>query len=118
MRKGEQLSGQHPRPHVPPCSCFKASKKGMLSSEPHSFASWAYQVLARSSDHQLSCMQAFAAVSGSGSASLVLLLTELTGLYAISTVLLIRKQLPLKYRCAHLSALSQRARCIGESSMP
>ena len=45
-------------------------------------------------------MQAFAAVSGSGSASLVLLLTELTGLYAISTVLLIRKQLPLKYRCA------------------
>ena len=46
-------------------------------------------------------MQAFAAVSGSGSASLVLLLTELTGLYAISTVLLIRKQLPLKYRCAH-----------------
>ena len=44
--------------------------------------------------------QAFAAVSGSGSASLVLLLTELTGLYAISTVLLIRKQLPLKYRCA------------------
>ena len=43
-------------------------------------------------------VQAFAAVSGSGSASLVLLLTELTGLYAISTVLLIRKQLPLKYR--------------------
>ena len=43
-------------------------------------------------------LQAFAAVSGSGSASLVLLLTELTGLYAISTVLLIRKQLPLKYR--------------------
>ena len=48
-------------------------------------------------------MQAFAAVSGAGSASLVLLLTELTGLYAISTVLLIRKQLPLKYRCAEFS---------------
>lgn len=31
----------------------------------------------------------------------MLLLTELTGLYAISTVLLIRKQLPLKYRCVH-----------------
>ena len=46
----------------------------------------------------LRSVQAFAAVSGSGSASLVLLLTELTGLYAISTVLLIRKQLPLKYR--------------------
>ena len=49
-------------------------------------------------------MQAFAAVSGSGSASLVLLLTELTGLYAISTVLLIRKQLPLKYRCTYLTS--------------
>ena len=32
--------------------------------------------------------------------SLVLVLTELTGMYCISSVLLIRKQLPLQYRCA------------------
>ena len=41
----------------------------------------------------------FAAVSGGGNgAGLLLVLTELTGLYAISTILLIRKQLPPKYR--------------------
>ena len=44
-------------------------------------------------------VQFFFAISGAGnSTSLVLVLTELTGLYAISSVLLIRKQLPLKYR--------------------
>lgn len=43
--------------------------------------------------------QVFTAVSGTGNGSgLLLILTELTGLYAISTILLIRKQLPLKYR--------------------
>ena len=47
--------------------------------------------------------KAFAAVSGSGSgAGMLLVLTELTGLYAISTILLIRKQLPPKYRCGHM----------------
>ena len=46
------------------------------------------------------CVQFFFAISGAGnSTSLFLVLTELTGLYAISSVLLIRKQLPLKYRC-------------------
>ena len=45
--------------------------------------------------------QVFSAVSSGGSgAGLLLVLTELTGLYAISTILLIRKQLPPKYRCA------------------
>ena len=45
------------------------------------------------------CLQFFFAVSGAGNTtSLVMVLTELTGLYAISSVLLIRKQLPLKYR--------------------
>lgn len=44
-------------------------------------------------------VQFFFAVSGAGNTtSLVMVLTELTGLYAISSVLLIRKQLPLKYR--------------------
>ena len=38
--------------------------------------------------------------SGGSGAGLLLVLTELTGLYAISTILLIRKQLPPKYRCA------------------
>ena len=43
--------------------------------------------------------QLFFAVSGAGnSTTLVLILTELTGFYALSTVLLIRKQLPPKYR--------------------
>ncbi len=46
-------------------------------------------------------VQFFFAVSGAGNTtSLVMILTELTGLYAISSVLLIRKQLPLKYRQA------------------
>jgi hypothetical protein len=46
-------------------------------------------------------LQVFSAVAGGGSgAGLLLLLTELTGLYAISTILLIRKQLPPKYRRA------------------
>lgn len=46
--------------------------------------------------------QLFFAVSGAGNiAILVMLLTELTGLYAISSLLLIRRQLPLKYRCGH-----------------
>ena len=44
--------------------------------------------------------QVFSAISGSGNTTtLVLLVTELMGLYAISSLLLIRKQLPLKYRC-------------------
>lgn len=48
----------------------------------------------------------FFAVSGAGNTtSLVMILTELTGLYAISSVLLIRKQLPLKYRGAITEAL-------------
>ncbi|KAK9914979.1 hypothetical protein WJX75_003304 [Coccomyxa subellipsoidea] len=48
----------------------------------------------------------FTAVSGAGNGSgLLLILTELTGLYAISTILLIRKQLPLKYRAIITDAL-------------
>jgi Abscisic acid G-protein coupled receptor len=44
--------------------------------------------------------RAFSAIAGgSNSTTLVLLLTELMGLYAISSLLLIRKQLPLRYRC-------------------
>lgn len=44
-------------------------------------------------------LQVFFAVSGSGNGmSLVLILTELTGMYAISSVLLIRRQLPQQYR--------------------
>jgi golgi pH regulator len=43
--------------------------------------------------------RAFSAIAGGGnSTTLVLLLTELMGLYAISSLLLIRKQLPLRYR--------------------
>ena len=50
-------------------------------------------------NHLCHCLQFFFAVSGAGNTtSLVMVLTELTGLYAISSVLLIRKQLPLKYR--------------------
>ena len=49
-------------------------------------------------------MQFFFAVAGGGNGrSLVLVLTELTGMYCISSVLLIRKQLPLQYRCAAAS---------------
>ncbi|GMH35755.1 hypothetical protein BSKO_03623 [Bryopsis sp. KO-2023] len=41
----------------------------------------------------------FSALSGAGNISiLVLLLTELTGMYAISSLLLIRQKLPVKYR--------------------
>ena len=48
---------------------------------------------------RVSMAQLFFAVSGAGnSTTLVLILTELTGFYALSTVLLIRKQLPPKYR--------------------
>ncbi|KAL3150850.1 hypothetical protein ABBQ32_000603 [Trebouxia sp. C0010 RCD-2024] len=48
----------------------------------------------------------FFTVSGAGNTtSLVMVLTELTGLYAISSVLLIRKQLPLKYRATITEAL-------------
>ncbi|CAL8468873.1 g8414 [Coccomyxa elongata] len=48
----------------------------------------------------------FTAVSGAGNGSgLLLILTELTGLYAISTILLIRKQLPLKYRAIITDAM-------------
>lgn len=47
----------------------------------------------------VTAVQVFFAVSGAGNATtLVLILTELTGLYAISSMLLIRKQLPVKYR--------------------
>ena len=43
--------------------------------------------------------QLFFAVSGAGSGTvIVLIMTELMGLYAISSVVLIRKQLPLRYR--------------------
>ena len=43
--------------------------------------------------------QFFFAVAGGGNGrSLVLVLTELTGMYCISSVLLIRKQLPIQYR--------------------
>ncbi len=49
--------------------------------------------------------QLFFAVSGAGSSTtLVLILTELTGFYALSTVLLLRKQLPPKYRRACAAA--------------
>ena len=49
--------------------------------------------------------QLFFAVSGAGSSTtLVLILTELTGFYALSTVLLLRKQLPPKYRRARAVA--------------
>ena len=45
-------------------------------------------------------VQFFFAVAGGGNGrSLVLVLTELTGMYCISSVLLIRKQLPILYRC-------------------
>ncbi len=45
-------------------------------------------------------MQVFSAISAVGNTTtLVLLVTELMGLYAISSLLLIRKQLPIKYRC-------------------
>ena len=45
-------------------------------------------------------VQFFFAVAGGGNGrSLVLVLTELTGMYCISSVLLIRKQLPIQYRC-------------------
>lgn len=45
-------------------------------------------------------VQIFFAVSGEGNmTTLVLTLSELMGFYAISTILLIRKQLPPKYRC-------------------
>ena len=45
--------------------------------------------------------QLFFAVSGAGSGTvIVLIMTELMGLYAISSVVLIRKQLPLRYRYA------------------
>lgn len=47
------------------------------------------------------CAQIFFAVSGAGTGtSTVLILTELMGLYAISSIVLIRKQLPAKYRHA------------------
>lgn len=50
--------------------------------------------------------QLFFAVSGAGnSTTLVLILTELTGFYALSTVLLLRKQLPPKYRRGRACAL-------------
>jgi hypothetical protein len=43
--------------------------------------------------------QVFSAISAVGNTTtLVLLVTELMGLYAISSLLLIRKQLPIKYR--------------------
>lgn len=49
-------------------------------------------------------LQIFFAVSRNGVSNLlVLLLTELMGLYAISSVVLIRKQLPQKYRSAAFS---------------
>ena len=42
----------------------------------------------------------FSAISAVGNTTtLVLLVTELMGLYAIFSLLLIRKQLPIKYRC-------------------
>ncbi len=44
--------------------------------------------------------QIFKAVKGSAMAShLVLLLTQVTGAYSVSSLLLIRKNVPLKYRC-------------------
>ena len=44
-------------------------------------------------------LQIFFAVSGAGSGTvMVLLLTELMGLYTVSSVVLIRRQLPQKYR--------------------
>mmetsp|Transcript_21307 Transcript_21307/g.64114 ORF Transcript_21307/g.64114 Transcript_21307/m.64114 type:complete len:476 (-) Transcript_21307:3142-4569(-) len=43
--------------------------------------------------------RAFSAIAGGGNVTtLVLLMTELMGLYAISSLLLIRKQLPVRYR--------------------
>ena len=43
--------------------------------------------------------QLFSAVTGAGSGTtLVVVMTELTGLYAISSIMLIRKQLPSRYR--------------------
>ena len=59
----------------------------------------------RALPHEFCLSQVFTAVSGAGNGSgLLLILTELTGLYAISTILLIRKQLPLKYRWTSLLA--------------
>lgn len=51
-------------------------------------------------------LQIFSFVKGGATAlNLVLLLTEVTGFYAISTVLLIRKNVPLKYRIGMDQAL-------------
>ena len=47
------------------------------------------------------CLQLFSAVTGAGSGTtLIVVMTELTGLYAISSIMLIRKQLPQRYRQA------------------
>jgi hypothetical protein len=52
--------------------------------------------------------RAFSAVAGAaagGGASLVLLLTELLGFYSVSTLLLLRRQLPERYRAAVTDAI-------------
>ena len=43
--------------------------------------------------------ESLAAQGGNNVTTLVLLLTELMGFYAISSLLLIRRQLPMRYRC-------------------
>jgi len=55
-------------------------------------------------------LQIFFAVSGAGGGTvMVMVLTQLMGLYAISSIVLIRKQLPVKYRyaCPAVSRLAE-----------
>ena len=65
----------------------------------HNVHAWPQSTRAVSAHLFPAKMQLFSAVTGAGSGTtLVVVMTELTGLYAISSIMLIRKQLPLKYR--------------------
>ena len=66
--------------------------------------------------------KSLAAQGGNNVTTLVLLLTELMGFYAISSLLLIRRQLPMRYRCPQALTLSHELRvattheCVNPSS--
>jgi hypothetical protein len=92
--------------------CVRCSQQVHASALPTSLPTWSALISSRSSSASASSpssrapwrAQLFFAVSGAGSSTtLVLILTELTGFYALSTVLLLRKQLPPKYRRGLLS---------------